>query len=157
MKHKFSLKNNNDEYTFNIHRCNSTGSIDQWYSFVMDSDDLQSLRDLLLGSQKFISYDMTQLKKDLDALSERVSLHMVMAEAKFKRYDDLLPNHFKMIKGVEDEQDILSQHLIEVDNLVDGLRTDVNLIKFVLRATHESNRKVQTDQQGTCRCKEDGH
>jgi hypothetical protein len=44
MKHAFHLSKNNDEYHFSIHRCNRLGENDQWYSFIFDSEDMETLR-----------------------------------------------------------------------------------------------------------------
>lgn len=44
MKHTFHLSKNNDEYHFSIHRCNRLGENDQWYSFIFDSEDMETLR-----------------------------------------------------------------------------------------------------------------
>jgi hypothetical protein len=58
------------------------------------------------------------------------------------------------LEGVESEQDILSQHMIEIDNLVDELKREVDLMAFIEayargRRLLAQDRKDETDKSGS--------
>jgi len=58
------------------------------------------------------------------------------------------------LEGVESEQDILSQHMIEIDNLIDELKREVDLMAFIEayargRRLLAQDRKDETDKSGS--------
>lgn len=47
MNHTFSLEKKNDRYSLRIHCHNPPPNNDEWDTYVLNSDELQSLRDVL--------------------------------------------------------------------------------------------------------------
>jgi hypothetical protein len=57
------------------------------------------------------------------------------------------------LESLESEQDILSQHMVEIDNLIDELKTQVDLMAFIEayargRRLLEQDRKDETNKSG---------
>ena len=101
---------------------------------------------------------LADVEEDHRALSNEVG-EMKRSQINTTAYREICERLVKLenderLEGVESEQDILSQHMVEIDNLIDELKREVDLMSFIEayargRRLLAQDGKDETDKSGS--------
>lgn len=119
--------------------------------------NLETRMDNLDGWGTRLGKRLADVEEDHRALSDEVG-ELKRSQINTTAYREICERLVKLenderLEGVESEQDILSQHMVEIDNLIDELKTQVDLMAFIEayargRRLLEQDRKDETNKSG---------
>jgi len=136
MNHTFSLEKKNDRYKLRIHCHNPLPNPDEWDTYILNADELQSLRDIL-----GVREPTDRIEQDINILNGRLRT----AEAKIVSLEGKAVQRYEDIK-------FLNTHSVRMEDEIGLIKKNYDLMEFINRVmkdreTYEQNRQDEVDKQ----------